>query len=91
MSKISSYSIIATPVAGDIVIGTDVSDKSNKTKNFNVEDIAALAKNAGVLGLSSFQDNAAALVGGLAIGTLYRTSGTGAAPLNAAGIVMVVV
>lgn len=90
MSKISSYSIIATPVAGDIVIGTDVSD-SNKTKNFNVEDIAALAKNAGVLGLSSFQDNAAALAGGLAIGTLYRTSGTGAAPLNAAGIVMVVV
>ena len=90
MSKISSYSIIATPVAGDIVIGTDVSD-SYKTKNFNVEDIAALAKNAGVLDLSSFQDNAAALAGGLAIGTLYRTSGAGAAPLNAAGIVMVVV
>jgi len=42
MSKISSYPIIATPVVGDIVIGTDVSD-SNKTKNFKVEDIAALA------------------------------------------------
>jgi len=42
MSKISSYPVIATPVVGDIVIGTDVSD-SNKTKNFKVEDIAALA------------------------------------------------
>ena len=42
MSKISSYGIVSPPVAGDIVIGTDVSD-SNKTKNFRVEDIAALA------------------------------------------------
>jgi len=42
MSKISSYGIVSPPVAGDIVIGTDVSD-ANKTKNFRVEDIAALA------------------------------------------------
>lgn len=41
MSRISSYEIVS-PVAGDIVIGTDVSN-ANKAKNFRVEDIAALA------------------------------------------------
>jgi len=38
-----------------------------------------------------FADNAAALLGGLAVGDLYSTDGSGAAPLNVAGIVMVVV
>lgn len=39
-----------------------------------------------------FADNAAAIsIGGLAVGDLYSTDGTGAAPLNVAGIVMVVV
>ena len=42
MSKISSYGIVSPPVAGDLVIGTNTID-SNKTKNFRVEDIAALA------------------------------------------------
>ena len=42
MSKISSYGTVSPPTAGDLVIGTNTSD-SNKTKNFRVEDIAALA------------------------------------------------
>jgi hypothetical protein len=41
--------------------------------------------------LQQFADNAAALAGGLVAGDLYVTSGTGAAPLNAAGIIMIVV
>ncbi len=36
-----------------------------------------------------FADNAAAVAGGVAVGAIYRTDGTGAAPLNAAGILMV--
>ncbi len=39
--------------------------------------------------LSAFDDDAAAGGGGLTTGRLYQTTGAGAAPLNAAGIVMV--
>jgi hypothetical protein len=39
--------------------------------------------------LSAFDDDAAAGVGGLVAGDLYQTTGLGAAPLDAAGIVMV--
>ncbi len=41
--------------------------------------------------LNSFADNAAALAGGLLSGDIYRTDGTAAAPLNVAGILMIVV
>ncbi len=37
----------------------------------------------------SFQDDASAGVGGLTAGDVYQTSGAGAAPLNAAGILMI--
>ena len=40
--------------------------------------------------IAAYNDNAAAIVGGLAAGQLYQTTGAGAAPLNAAGIVMIV-
>ena len=42
MAKIRTYETVTTPAAGDIVIGTDISD-DNATKNFRVEDIANLA------------------------------------------------
>lgn len=38
----------------------------------------------------AYDDNAAALGGGLVAGNIYQTTGSGAAPLNAAGILMVV-
>lgn len=38
-----------------------------------------------------YADNAAAVAAGLEVGDFYSTDGTGAAPLNVAGIVMVVV
>lgn len=41
--------------------------------------------------LKQYADNAAAKADGLIEGDLYVTSGTGAAPLNAAGILLVVV
>tara|TARA_R110002033_G_scaffold725_3_gene6324 strand:- start:3064 stop:3336 length:273 start_codon:yes stop_codon:yes gene_type:complete len=89
MSKISSYGIVSPPVAGDLVIGTNVRD-ANKTKNFTVDSVAALAKEVGVLNLPAHANQAAAISAGLLAGALYQTSGTGAAPLNAAGIVIVV-
>lgn len=42
-----------------------------------------------ILTLDAYDDDAAAAAGGLASGKLYQTTGAGAAPLNAAGIVMV--
>lgn len=54
----------------------------------------AIALNSAVIRMTSipqYADNAAALIGGLSVGDIYRTSGAGAAPLNAAGILMVVV
>ena len=89
MSKISSYGIVSPPVAGDLVIGTNVRD-ANKTKNFTAGSVAALAKEVGVLNLPAHANQAAAISAGLLAGALYQTSGTGAAPLNAAGIVIVV-
>lgn len=41
------------------------------------------------LTLASYDDDAAAGTGGLAAGDMYQTTGSGAAPLNAAGIVMI--
>jgi len=41
------------------------------------------------LNLQAFDDDAAAGVGAIASGALYKTTGNGAAPLNVAGIVMV--
>ena len=90
MSKISTYATV-TPTASDKVIGTDVAGTvTDATKNFTAGSIAALAATAGVLTLPAHRDNAAALLGGLTAGDLYQTDGTGTAPLNAPGIVMVV-
>jgi len=50
MARISTYST-ETPVAGDLVIGTDVGT-SDVTKNFKVEDIAALAGTGGLVTLA---------------------------------------
>ena len=40
-------------------------------------------------GLPSFADDAAAGLGGIASSRLYQTDGSGAAPLDVAGIVMI--
>ena len=69
MSKISSYGIVSPPVAGDLVIGTNTID-SNKTKNFRVEDIAALAATptlSEVLTAGNTASNNISLIGSLTI------------------------
>tara|TARA_R100000005_G_C5001195_1_gene208254 strand:+ start:4269 stop:4523 length:255 start_codon:yes stop_codon:yes gene_type:complete len=82
MAKISTYAT-ATPVAADLVLGTD-SGSADATKNFTVQSLFDAA-----ITLTAYDDDAAAGVGGLVAGQLYQTTGAGAAPLNAAGIVMV--
>ena len=85
MAKISTYAT-ATPTLTDILLGSDVGS-SDATKNFTVQTILALASSA-VITLPAHQDDAAAAAT-LSAGQLYQTTGTGAAPLNVAGIVMV--
>ena len=82
MAKISTYTT-TTPVATDLLLGTDVGS-SDATKNFTTQSLFSI-----VTSLTAYNDDAAAGVGGLVAGQLYQTTGTGAAPLNAAGIVMV--
>ncbi len=84
-------------------IGSDLLFESNGTKYFQIDDAAgkiefsetvstikgleATGKNF-MPNLDLFADDAAAGAGGIVAGQLYQTDGTGAAPLNIKGIVM---
>ena len=78
-----------TPQTTDILIGSDPSVSGNPTKNFLMGDVSVFIQTQ-IGAIAAYNDNAAAIVGGLAAGQLYQTTGAGAAPLNAAGIVMIV-
>ena len=78
-----------TPQTTDILIGSDPSVTGNPTKNFLMGDVSVFIQTQ-IGALTAYDDNAAALLGGLSAGQLYQTTGAGAAPLNAAGIVMIV-
>ena len=79
MAKISIYPQPTPPQLGDYVIGTDISDYL-MTKNFLLSDIITLATttNQFVLiqgnALSVYANNAAAVIGGLAVNTIYQTA-----------------
>lgn len=83
MAKIGTYSK-ATPTATDLLLGTDVGS-ADATKNFIVQSVF----DAVIAVTPAYNDDAAAGVGGLVAGELFQTTGAGAAPLNAAGIVMI--
>jgi len=63
----------------------------NGTSNVTRSDLfkAEPSTSSIFMSLPAYQDDAAAGVAGLTTGQLYQTTGTGAAPLNAAGIVMI--
>ncbi len=89
MAIISSYPL-ATPSVDDYVVGTKLQTDGvniNPTKNFTIRQVVEV----GVAGIPKAIDNADALAQGLVAGQLYQTDGTGAAPLNVPGIVMIVV
>ena len=89
MARITAYPSIA-PSTSDLVIGTQVTgggaNQTNPTKNFTVGSIVqATFKN-----LPAYNDNTAAVAGGLGTGDLFQTTGVALPPLNVAGIVMIV-
>jgi hypothetical protein len=71
MGKISTYNIDANVTIADKLIGSDA-ENSNETKNFLIGDILSLP----VPNVPVYANNAAALVGGLVIGNIYRITGT---------------
>jgi|TARA_R100000781_G_scaffold1086_1_gene1763 hypothetical protein len=92
MAIIYSYPLQSTAVGDDIITGTK-SDAVVTSKNPTVCWRISTLKNytlTELAGKPKYDDNAAALAGGLAAGDIYQTTGAGAAPLNAAGILMVV-
>jgi hypothetical protein len=83
MSKISTYNTV-TPVVGDKVIGTDsVGTPTDATKNFLVEDIAALAGTGGyvtleqVLAAGNTATNNITLTGSMLVTGKFDGLGTG--------------
>jgi hypothetical protein len=88
MAIITSYPVVQ-PAKGDYLTGSKIDNTGvqvNPTKNFTVESVV----NVVLSSLPQYDDNAAAVAAGLGTGQQYQTSGLGAAPLNVAGIVMIV-
>jgi hypothetical protein len=71
MATINSYSTDTTVSYSDKLIGTDAQD-SNKTKNFTIESILSMPLPT----VPVYANNAAAKAAGLAVGKIYRITGT---------------
>ena len=71
MGKISQYAVNGTPSISDKLIGTEVNN-SDETKNYTIGDILSLP----LPNVPVYANNAAALVGGLVAGNVYRITGT---------------
>lgn len=71
MGKISEYAVDGTPSGADKLIGTAVNE-NNETKNYTINDILSLP----LPSVPVYADNAAALLGGLVAGNVYRITGT---------------
>jgi hypothetical protein len=72
MATISSYSTDGSVSYNDKLIGTDAED-SNKTKNFTIGSILSMP----LPSVPVYANNAAAIAAGLAVGRVYRITGTG--------------
>jgi hypothetical protein len=80
MGKINSYPVNALPKLDDKLVGTSVDgNPPNSTFNFTPAELLELFQqnfNAAAIVISdvpSYADNSEALLGGLAVGQLYRT------------------
>jgi hypothetical protein len=73
MAGIVAYPVVA-PETNDLLLGTEIKEDGNLTKNFTVGSIFSLMNQVGFLGLPVYANNAAAIVGGLTEGNVYRTS-----------------
>ena len=94
MARIIAYPNATNVSADDCLIGSQKLGSNpvngyqgnNPTKNFSISEVVE----AGIGNAPKAVDNADAISQGLSAGQIYITDGTGAAPLNAEGIVMVV-
>ena len=83
----TKVSITTTPIV-DLIQASSVTEHQwDENGNVHVETLNA--KSLKLTITPSYADDTAAGVGGLTIGQVYQTSGAGAAPLNAAGILMI--
>lgn len=80
MGKINSYPVNALPKLDDKLVGTSVDgNPPNATYNFTLAELLEIFQanfNASAIVISSvpsYADNAAAILGGLQVGQLYRT------------------
>jgi hypothetical protein len=79
MAKISTYPDTPPPSLDDFLLGTDVSN-SDATQNFLLSDVITLATTTGQfvtktgVTLPTYANNAAAILGGLAVNSIYKTS-----------------
>jgi hypothetical protein len=69
---------------GNVGIGTDT-----PTEKLDIDGNLKVSGEITASGIPSYADDAAAGVGGLSTGEVYQTDGTGASPLNVAGILMI--
>jgi hypothetical protein len=71
MANISSYPIDGSVSYNDKIIGTDAED-SNKTKNYTIGSILSMP----LPSVPVYANNTAAKAAGLAVGKIYRITGT---------------
>jgi len=72
MANINSYPTDGSVSYNDKLIGTDAED-SNKTKNYTIGSILSMP----LPSVPVYANNTAAIAGGLAVGRVYRITGTG--------------
>ena len=83
LAQVSKYFTIHTDAEITLEANPDdiTVEKANDWKSIGINRFS--------IGIQSFADDADAGTGGLTAGQMYQTDGTGAAPLNVAGIVMI--
>ena len=94
MPKIKTYPLVPSLTVDTKMVATRPGGMpADETYNVSTQQIINMvARNSvftGSMSLLAYDDDAAAAAAGLATGKLFQTTGAGAAPLNAAGIVMV--
>ena len=71
MAGIVAYPV-ASPETSDLLLGTEIKEEGNLTKNFTIGSVFLLMKQTGFSGLQVYADNAAALTAGLEENNVYR-------------------
>lgn len=71
MAGIVAYPV-ASPETSDLLLGTEIKEEGNLTKNFTIGSVFSLMRQTGFSGLQVYANNAAALLAGLEENNVYR-------------------